>query len=152
MQFDFNPEQLLDVSTDSATSTKRIPVPEGIYQCLLGEPKIRTWSSEAKGTSGVVLDVPLEILDEGVKVQLGRDKIVVTAGVMLDMNAAGNALDMGPGKNTRLGKLREAAGQNTPGKAWSPRMLQGAMVQAMIVHRADKDGDPIEDVKSFAKL
>jgi hypothetical protein len=58
---------------------------------------------------------------------------------------------MSKGKNVSLGKLREAVGQNKPGKPWSPAHLNGAQLDVLVTHRADKDtGDIYAEVKRVA--
>jgi hypothetical protein len=78
---------------------------------------VRTWTSKKDSTkSGVVLEVIWSIEDQGVKDTLGRDKVTVKQGVMLDMTPDGSGLDMGKGKNVSLGRLREALNMNQPGQ------------------------------------
>ena len=54
---------------------------------------------------------------------------------------------MGKGKNVALGRLREALGQNTPGKPWSFGMLVGQVAKVAVKHRITDAGDTFAEVK-----
>jgi len=146
----FDPNQFLDMQTTDANDTKVVPVPVGEYLAQVSEVKARTWTSKADPTkSGVALDVQWEIEDANVKALLGRDKVTVKQGIMLDMTESGG-LDMGKGKNIGLGRIREACGLNTPGQPFAASMLTGRMAKVSVTHRVD--GDQIySEVKGVAK-
>ena len=146
----FDPNQFLDMQTTDANDTKVVPVPVGEYLAQVSEVKARTWTSKSDPTkSGVALDVQWEIEDANVKALLGRDKVTVKQGIMLDMTESGG-LDMGKGKNIGLGRIREACGLNTPGQPFAASMLTGRMAKVSVTHRVD--GDQIySEVKGVAK-
>jgi hypothetical protein len=146
----FDPSTFLDVTINEANSTSSTPVPEGEYTAVAGEPAIREWRSQAKGTSGLALDIPWTIDDSRVKEITGRDTNVVKQGLMLDTTESG-ALATGKGQNVGLGRLREALDLNSPGKPFSFRMIQGQVARVSVKHRVD--GDQIfADVKGVARL
>lgn len=147
----FNPDQFLDMQVTESNDTKVIPVPVGEYTAIIGEVKCRQWQSKADPSkSGLALDLIWEIDDSAVKELLGRDKVTVKQGCMLDITESGG-LDMGKGRNVGLGRLREATGLNTPGQPFSFSMLNGRLGKISVSHRID--GDTIfAEVKQVAKL
>lgn len=147
----FDPNQFLDQQIVEANDTKRVPCPVGEYPAVVEEIKARPWASK-KDTSkaGMTLDVTWSIQDPAVLEAVGRDKVTVRQGVMLDLTAAGG-LDFGPGKNLGLGRLRSAVGKNVPGQPFSPNMLVGLMAKVSVTHRADGE-DLYDEIKAVAPL
>ena len=147
----FSPEQFLDMQVTEANDTKIIPVPVGEYLAVVSEVKIRPWQSKADPSkAGVALDLQWELDDAEVKALLGRDKVTVKQGVMLDLTDAGG-LDMGKGRNSFLGRLREACSLNTPGQPFSVTMLTGRMAKVKVEHRVDGE-NLYAEVKGVAKV
>lgn len=135
----FDPNQFLDMQTTESNDTKVVPVPVGEYLAQVTEVKARPWTSKADPTkSGIALDLQWEIEDANVKSLLGRDKVTVKQGIMLDMTESGG-LDMGKGKNVGLGRVREATGLNTPGQPFAASMLTGRLAKITVKHRVDGD-------------
>lgn len=134
----FDPNSFLDVNLTEANSTQSEPVPVGEYMALTGDPAMRPWQSRDGLKSGVALDVPLEIDDAGVKAKLGREKVTVTYGIMLDLNESGG-IDTGKGRNVKLGRLRDALGLNEPGVPFNFRQISGRPLKVSIKHRVDGD-------------
>lgn len=147
----FSPEQFLEMQVNESNDTKVIPVPVGEYIALVSEVKCRQWQSKADPSkSGLALDVIWEVDDQAVKELLGREKVTVKQGVMLDLTDGGG-LDMGKGRNVGLGRLREACDLNIPGQPFSFQMLPGRAAKINVQHRVD--GDTIfAEVKAVAKL
>lgn len=126
-------EQFLNMTTDDALDTRVTPCPAGEFPALLEDFQLKDFNKSDGGT-GYRLIVKWEIQDEGVRSELGRDTVTVSQNIFLDMNDDGTALDMSKGKNIGLGRLREALGQNEPGKPWSPAMLKGQIASLSIKH------------------
>lgn len=147
----FDPAQFLEQQTTEANDTKLVPVPVGEYTALIEKVDARQWTSKKDpSVSGISLDVTWEVDDSTVKQLLGRDKVTVKQGIMLDMSETGG-LDMGKGKNVGLGKLREAVGLNVPGQPFAFSMLAGRVAKVRVEHRVD--GENIySEVKAVAKL
>lgn len=147
----FNPEQFLDQQFTEANDTKLVPVPVGEYTAIAGEVKCRQWQSKADPSkSGLTLDIPWEIDDSAVKELLGRDKVTVRQGIMLDLTDSGS-MDMGKGRNVGLGRLREALNLNQPGQAFSFSMIPGRLAKIAVTHRIDGENIYAE-IKSVARL
>lgn len=147
----FNPEQFLDQQFTEANDTKLVPVPVGEYTAIAGEVKCRQWQSKADPSkSGLTLDITWEIDDSAVKELLGRDKVTVRQGIMLDLTDSGS-MDMGKGRNVGLGRLREALNLNQPGQAFSFSMIPGRLAKVAVTHRIDGENIYAE-VKSLARL
>lgn len=147
----FSPEQFLDMQVTESNDTRTIPVPVGEYTAVAEEVKCRQWQSKQDPSkSGLTLDITWSVDDAAVKELLGRDKVTVKQGIMLDLTDAGG-LDMGKGRNVGLGRLREALGLNTPGQPFSFMMVSGRVAKISVSHRSDGENIYAE-VKGVAKL
>lgn len=147
----FNPDQFLEMQITDANSTSTVPVPVGEYNAVIEEVKCRQWQSKADPSkSGLTLDIIWNVDDSAVKELLGRDKVTVKQGIMLDLTEAGG-LDMGKGRNVGLGRLREALDLNRPGEAFSFSRLPGRVAKIAISHRIDGENIYAE-VKSVARV
>ena len=147
----FNPDQFLDMQIEGQNDTKIIPVPAGEYTAMIEEVKVRQWQSKADPLkSGLTLDVQWLIDDASVKELLGRDKVTVKQGIMLDLTDAGG-LDMGQGRNIGLGRLREALDLNQPGRPFSFTMLTGRVAKVNVSHRI-ADDNIFAEVKQVARI
>ena len=143
----FNPEQFLDQQVTETNDTKIVPVPVGDYTAVATEVKCRPWQKNEN--SGLALDITWEIDDASVKEFLGRDKVTVKQGVMLDVTESGG-LDMGKGRNVGLGRLREALNLNTPGQPFSFSMIPGRVAKVKVSHRIVGE-DIFAEVKQVAR-
>lgn len=135
----FDPTQFLDLTIEGENSTVAVPPPVGEFPAMIDKVDVRQWTKRDDPTvSGLTLEVFWAIEDAGVKEMLGRDKVLVKQGIMLDITEAGG-LDMGKGKNVGLGRLRAACNLNNPGQAFSFQQLPGQMAKVTVSHRPDKD-------------
>ena len=143
----FNPEEFLNQTVTASFSTKFDPVPEGEWPAVIDDGqnaiKIRTLPQ-----GQVVADVLWNIVDEQLKANLGKEKLVVRQSVFLDLNAEGK-LDFGKEKNVQLGRIREALGQNFADRPWNIGMLKGAGPAKLKV--TVRDGE-YNDVKGVNKI
>ena len=147
----FNPEQFLDMQVTESNDTKTIPVPVGEYTAVAEEVKCRQWQSKQDPSkSGLTLDITWSVDDAAVKELLGRDKVTVRQGIMLDITDSGG-LDMGKGRNVGLGRLREATGLNVPGQPFAFPMLEGQVAKIKVTHRLH-EGNTYDEVKQVARL
>lgn len=147
----FNPDQFLDTQVTDSNDTKLIPVPINEYTGIVDEVKCRQWQSKKDPSlSGLALDLTWLIDDQAVKDLLGRDKVTVKQGIMLELTDSGT-LDMGKGKNVSLGRLREALDLNQAGQAFSFNMLQGRLGKISVTHRIDGD-NIFAEVKAVARM
>ena len=147
----FNPDQFLDMQIEGQNDTKVVPVPAGEYTAMIEEVKVRQWQGKADPSkSGLTLDVQWSIDDASVKELLGRDKVTVKQGIMLDLTDAGG-LDMGKGRNIGLGRLREALDLNQPGRPFSFTMLTGRVARVSVSHRI-ADDNIFAEVKQVARM
>lgn len=147
----FDPSQFLEQQTSEANDTKLIPVPVGEYTAIVEKVDARQWrKKDDPSISGIALDIIWELDDPAVKSLLGRDKVTVKQGIMLDISDAGG-LDMGKGKNIGLGKLREATNLNEPGRPFAFSMLVGRAAKIRVEHRIDGE-NIFADVKAVTKL
>jgi hypothetical protein len=134
----FDPQQFLDQQFTEANSTQYIPIPEKDYTLLSTDVKARPWTSKDQTMSGIALDITYEVDDPELKELLGRDKVTVRQGVMLDLNPGGG-ISTEKGRNVQLGRVREAMGLNVPGQPFNFRMMVGQVVQGHIKPRVEGD-------------
>lgn len=145
---EFDPSVFMNQQFEEANDTKITPCPAGETLGLADKVEVVPWSSQEKGTSGLKLRILWDVQDDAIRQLLGRDKVVVPQDVMLDLTEEGG-LDMGKGKNTRLGRLREALKLNTPGEPFAFSMIQGRLAKINVKHR-EHQGDIYGEVDRVA--
>jgi hypothetical protein len=145
----FDPDLFLNQETSESNATTFTPVPEGEFSARIEKVEAKVVGQSARP----VLNILWRIFDSPEATEAtGMDEPSVRQTVWLDVTASGG-LDTGKGKNVQLGKLREALGQNVPGRAWNPGMLEGSVAMVKISHRAGQgDGEVFADVKSVSAL
>ncbi len=144
----FNPETFLDQEIDTQFDTKYALVPDDDYTALIDNVVGREFINKETGERGIIADVTYELMDcDEVKETLGLKKAVVKQGLFLEYE--NGVLADGTGKNVKLGKLREATGQDKKGKPWKFSMLIGA--GPVVVHVV-QDGDYNKVVRVSAPL
>lgn len=130
-----NPEEFLNATTTEALDTHLDPCPAGEYIGVIDDVQVHKFvykSGENEGKDGYRLALRWEIQDDAVKQALSRDKVSVMQSLLLDLTATGDGLDMGRGKNVRLGQIRDAVGQNVAGQPWNPKMLEGGVAKVKV--------------------
>lgn len=150
----FDADSFLSLTIDQPLETRMTPVPEGEYVATIKKLDPRTGQSKKDGSEFLVMDVIWEIDDTtgAVKAATGRSPATVKQSMFLERNSSGG-IATGAGANLRLGRLREAVGQNTGGP-WAPSMLKGCVARVQVAHRLD-DKDPsivYDEVSRVAKL
>lgn len=146
----FDPAEFMTQTTEGVGSTVVTPIPAGTYLAIIANRDdsvvAKAWSKD--GRSGGQLMVCFDIIDDdgSLKAKIdGRDPRH-TQSYFLDLTTNPNGrtiLDMGPGKNVHLNRLREAVDQNT-GEAWNPMMLKGAgPIKIVLVVEPDKNDKEI---------
>lgn len=148
----FDPSQFLNQETDSGMETEYQPVPEGEYTgVILNEENypldIRANTND-KGETSYVLDVNVRLDAPGEEL---ADQKVVRYSCWLDLTPSG-AFEMGTNKNVRLGRLREAVGQNTPGQPWAIAHLAGQPLKVKVKHSTGKDDRVYANVDSVGRI
>jgi hypothetical protein len=142
----FDPNNFMSQNVDAPMATEMRLVPEGEYQAMIDSFEAEKafneikWNDRNTGEerSAVQFSLPFSILDEALKAELERDRIIVYAKMFLDFDDNG-ALSAAPDKNVTLGRIRAAVGQNGAGP-WNFSMLQGqGPVMIRVTHRADKN-------------
>ena len=118
----FDADTFLNMSIDSSMEIRYTPVPKGDYTAHIDGIAVRKLPGE---DGGVLLDVTYQVHDAAVEASLGLEKVLVRQGIFLDVEKNG-ALQLGPNKNIKLARLREALGQNNAGRSWKFSDLVGA--------------------------
>jgi hypothetical protein len=145
----FDTDSLLNSTFSDANATTYEPCPEGEYPAAVDTFKPRTFKNR-DGEESVVLDIFwLPQLSAEQEQALGR-KPKVKQTLFLDTTPSGG-LDMGKGKNIGLGRLREALGQNQPGKPWNFGMLMGGTAVVKVQHRM-YEGNIFDEIKEVRPI
>lgn len=137
----FDPQAFLAAQMTDALETEYKPVPKGVYSGITAgidapdsmKMQVRQVDLKSGGVSyafsiGVKIDAPGNELADGKWVRFQS---------WLDLTPSGG-LELGDNKNVRLGQLRQALGQNEPGKPWAFAMLQDQPLKIKVDH--DKEG------------
>lgn len=135
----FNPETFLQTQYTEATDTKRIPVPAADYMGQINDVRPKRVTRQ-DGTTAIVMEIIWNVLGEAAQKATNLEMPTARQSIWLDLNTAGN-IDMRPGLNIALGKLRDACNVNDSGKAWSPMMLKNMSAYIRVENEPDKD-DP----------
>ena len=131
----FDPNVFAETAVEGEMSTRFEPVEEGDYEAFIEKFEVREVNN-----GGVVLDVHWSITDEELKSKMNLENITIRQGIFLDIEDG--KLVIGPNKNIKLGRLREALGQNKSGKPWSFNDLTGAGPCTIHVTQRPDKNDP----------
>jgi hypothetical protein len=149
----FNAEQFMGTTTKDVHETKIITVPDGVYKGQITKLDFRTIAAKDTNPERIIMEVLWEILDSDGKLKkiTGLEKNTVRQSIWLDMHEG--KLEVGPGKNIGLGRLREAVGQNKPGKEWAPSHLNQQMATIQVKGQLNKmDNEIYAQVSRVSKL
>lgn len=139
----FNAESFLQQTVEAKLSTKRIPHPDGIFdEGQIVDLQLKSGTAKESGKQWARLEVIIQATDPAIREEMklpeGQEaKVRFECFLDLDEN---NNLDVSEGKNIQLGKLRNAAGQNSD-ESWSIMDLKSAVVGYKVKHRFNEDGD-----------
>lgn len=129
----FDPNVFLNQEVSGANEVKYTPIPQGEYGAYIDDLGMDSYENQP------ILIVHYALTDvDHLKEALGLEKPTVQDRIFLDTNEDGT-IAFGPNKNIRLGRVREAVGQNDPNKTWNFNMLRGAgPVRIMVEHKYHK--------------
>lgn len=148
----FNPDLFLSTTTEETGETRYTPIPVGEWTGQVKSVSARRTHSEKTGLDYTFLEVQWTILDDEVRQALGIDAPQCRQSFILDLTDSGS-LDFGKNKNIRLSRLRDAVGQNSPGRPWAPSHLEGQMAKVKVVHRPHQEtGEPMAEVSAATAL
>lgn len=149
----FDLQTFLNTSLDKAGSTEYVLVPEGTYRCEI-QPVVRGREVDVddKTRNVVVVDLPCKLLDEKIQLVTHRAVNVAPFPIWLDLTKDG-AIDLAPGTNVPLGRLRATFNQNKDGKPWSFQMLVGVKGNCHVTRvTSKKDGRVYAQVDQLTAL
>lgn len=147
----FDPQAFMNAQITGANATQYVPCPVGEFQAVSDSVTPRQWTKrDDPNTKGVALDIEWSIGDPAVLELLGREKVLVRQGIMLDMTPSG-AIDLGPGRNVALGRLRDALGVNDPNQVFSFQQLVGQAARVKVEHEIYRDA-PMAKVTAVSRL
>lgn len=149
----FDPNAFLQTTYTESMATQYVPIPEGIFNVVTGQPTVAHGVSEKNQQPWYRLDLPLTVDSDEVRQALGRDEVKTKFTIMLDLDENGH-LARGVGRNVQLGRLRDALGLNTEGEEFSLPMLGGRTAKASFVHRANpkRQGEVISEPTELALI
>ncbi len=145
----FDAELFLNQSVEGESETRYTPIPEGDYIAMIDEKLAMREINDSP-----VLDVTYVIDDEELRAKLDMERLTVRQSIFLDIDETGN-IALGTNKNVKLGRLREALGQNTSGQTWNPGMLAGAgPLKIKVIQRPDTNDPTIiyNDVRGTTSM
>lgn len=129
MASNFDAQSFLQQTVEEPMATEPVLIPPGEYEAVIDKVGAR---APKDNDAGVNLQITWEILDEALKAELDRPKIIVSQFMFVELDESGR-IGTGGDKNWRLGQIRAAIGQ--AGNPWHPNMLQGAgPVRIRVVH------------------
>lgn len=137
----FDPQLFAQTAIKAQLDTQIIPCPVGDYRFIISKIDFRQAGRKDNPNDKLTFldltcDLDISLYPEVVE-ETKRDKISIRYSIILDLNEAG-MLDVGPGRNVGLGRLREAVGQNTDDE-WSFNQLLGQPLVGKVVHEPYKD-------------
>lgn len=163
---DFDADQFMNENVDAPLETEFKLVPAGEYPARIDDftsEAIENFDFEYKrgpnaGQQGSMkkFSCPFVIDDAAVAASLGRDKLIVTKQMILDIDKDTGRLDFGVNKNIELGRIRLAVNQNNPGP-WTISNLRGAgpvmvKVEHIAFERKDKTKGTRAEVTRVVKI
>ena len=149
----FNPDDMLNQEL-GAGATRRDPLPAGEVIAQITELKFTDGTVKKQGPNfgkpWSRLDAKLEITDSEYLSQIpdAPEKALTNLGIMLDMEDG--RIQMGPNKNIRLNRLREACGVN--GKPLGA--LMGQYVRVSIIHKPHptEEGVVLDEISGYTAV
>lgn len=138
----FDVYRFLNTTYTEAFDTKRPLMPEGTWKCYIKGVDV------APGNRPDALQLRISLIfdDDDLKAMeqfKDRDQIISNQMIFVDIDPETMAIKYTGGQNWQLGAIRAAAGQNSPGRAWNPGMLQDAGPMFVTVkHTEIKKEDP----------
>ena len=149
---------LLNAPVAGPLSTIVKVVKEGEYKVVVddGDKWITFRDGDASKNLSPQAIVLFSVLDEGVRKDLGREKVLVPMTIWMDVTESGT-IDTSEGKNVSFGRLFEVAGIANLGPTFGDRVnaLRGkGPFIAKVSQRADKNDPTVKyaEVKKVAKL
>lgn len=155
----FDPEAIVNMQSEGSMETHTTPIPEGLYPATIKTVQAKTGESQDKNTgetrhwAALTVQASVEVgpdVMEALGREPGSPNPVTSCMIFLDIDESGTGLAMGKNKNVKLGKLRDALGQNGPG-AWTPSMMEGQPCKVQVGHRI-QDGEIYDEIKKFLPL
>jgi hypothetical protein len=135
----------------AASATTRRPVPIGEYKAVIDDVELEAFPGKKDPTKTYLrCTLKYSILDEAVKKQLEREKVVAVDGFLVDLTDSGD-IDFGQDRNIKLGRVREATGCNKPGDEWSFPGFKGKIVKVKIGHEM-YEGEPQTRVQNVVQF
>jgi len=147
----FDAEAFQNMVINQPNSTTSVPWPPGQYPVTIAKVNVRTGTVQKAGPNQGKPWASLSIMVEADRSVLPEGASSVAYGsIMLDLTESGG-LDLAPGKNVGLGRLREAVGLNRPGQPFRFSDLEGRSCVVVTDVRVDNNDPNVSytDVRAF---
>lgn len=151
----FDVDAFVNSTTEAPLPTRMLPIPVGEFLAVVSSHdkwcEVRA-ITEGKMAGRVIADIHFDILDDNVKAQMGMDTVRIRESYFLDLTPDGR-VDFSPNKNVKLGRLRDACGQNKPGIPFGNLKGAGPVRISVIQEPDEKDASIIYNrVKAVTSL
>jgi hypothetical protein len=146
----FDAANFLDNKVEGESETRYTPIPEDDYVAMISDDALVLREINDSPAVDVIYVIDAPELAE----QMQMERISVRQTLFLDIDADGT-LAFGPNQNVKLGKLRDALGQNKASQKWNFRMMEGAgPVKIRVGKRPDKNDPTViyNDVKAVTSM
>lgn len=142
----FDLKNFLSQGVEGSMDTKYVAIPPGQYNAICTKWDARVTNKRDGGTL-MSIDFYWDLDAKELEEVTGRDKNSVRQDIIIDTLPNG-ALDLGKGKNVKLGQLREKFKMNSASGRWSPEQIVGKAAKVLVDNRTGDDGQIFSFVKS----
>lgn len=144
----FDVDSLLTAEVSGEMSTVTPTLEPGDYEAYIAGVDVKSFQireGDNAGETRYILKVKWQVMDQPEWEEKYGYKPTVIQDIWLDFNE--NGLDRAEGKNTKLGKVRQAVGQNVPGEPWAPGNLVGGSAMVNVGRRLAPNGEVYSEIK-----
>lgn len=152
----FNVDAFAQGQFEGANDTRYLRVEPKEYQAVIEGPfgeKGKSGINHIQDKGYVILNLMWRPNDMEQCAKLGLEQMpLIRQSIFLDVTPSGS-LDMGPFKNSDLGRVREALGLNTEGQRWAFSDFVGRPAKIKVEHKPnEKDpANPHQNVTAVTK-
>lgn len=140
----FNLASFINTEYTDEFATERTLIPEGDWRAFIKGVDWQQGNRPNTLNARVSFEFDDEELMQHPAMQGKTAPIKWSTSLFVDLDPETGLILFAGGQNWQLGKIRAAAGQNEPGKPWSPRLLDSVLTPVMIKieHREGRKEEP----------
>jgi hypothetical protein len=151
----FDATTFMSTTIKAELDTKFPVIPEGEYLAQVKKIDMRQVEFRKIEGSGIAIEVQWELLDDSVRESTKMEHPFCRQSFLLDLvkDSDPPQLDLGEGRNIRLGQILAACGLNSK-KGWSIGMILNQTCGVRVKHRDNPDDPeaPFSDVSRVISL